>query len=107
MLHTLTDEGQMGWRCVHCGAENTAPISEAELNGHPGAAQNRHTVRLPPCACGSQTYLKVYFTEEELRAPNMIDRNGNPTPSRAVAERHMQLAAQMEQMGKTPPGGAP
>lgn len=86
MLRTLTDDGNMTYACHNgCGVQS-AHVSQVKQSGQ--------LVALPPCpACGSRMFLKVAFTEEELRAPNMIHPlPGLPTASRAVAERHMQLA---------------
>jgi hypothetical protein len=73
-LHTMTDEGQLGWQCVLCSAQNTVHHSHQEVQWcHASGMPIEHaTVRLPPCSgCESQTYLKVHFAEEELSAPNM------------------------------------
>ena len=95
MLHTLTDDGNVGWRCVGCGAQRTAQANAVELRTHP---DGQRTALLPVCDCGAQTGLKVDFTEEELRAPNMIHPvTGAATPSRAAAERHMALAKRLEE----------
>ena len=108
-LHTLTEDGFLGWRCVECGASNEVDVSHEGVQYclPPGAPIQRRTVRLPACGCGAQTFLKVDFTAKELAAPNMIDGDGNPTPSRAVAERHMQLVQQMDAAGKTLPPPPP
>lgn len=81
-LHSIDTEGNLEWRCPHhpehldnpCGAVNAAHISHERIkwHGHPGCKPEHRTVSLPPCfSCGAQTFLKVAFTEKELRAPNM------------------------------------
>jgi DNA-directed RNA polymerase subunit RPC12/RpoP len=103
-LHTLTPDGHMGWRCVDCGTENQVHASHQDVQVHlrPGAPELRRTVRLPGCQqCGSYVLLKVDFTEAELAAPNMLNRDGSPTLSRHVAGRHMQLIKHLETLGKS------
>lgn len=94
MLQTLTDDGHMTYACYSgCGIQS-AHVSEVHYAAFPGAPEHMHLAVLPPCpTCGSRVFLKIHFTEMELAAPNMIHPvTGEPTPSRAVAERHMQLA---------------
>lgn len=101
MLQTLTDDGHMTYACHNgCGIQS-AHVSEMEWAAFPGAPEHMRLVALPPCPnCGARLFLKVSFTEEELRAPNMIHPiTGKPTATRAAAERHMQLAKLL--------GGAP
>lgn len=152
-LQDLTEDGQITWTCV-CGRQQSAHVSheEVQVNLRPGAQHLHHrTVQLPRCACGRQTHLKVDFSDEELRAPNMwiawnptmeeqLQRflaaqaqgvlpedlleagmtmeqlaleiaqlqtikaaGGLPTPSRAVAARHVALVGHLEQAGKLSP----
>jgi len=79
MIHSIDEQGNLIWECRHwpenteqpCGQHSHHHISHEQIQwaGQPGEHQ---TVRLPPCeVCGAQTFLKVHFTEEELRAPNM------------------------------------
>ena len=72
-LHTLTEDGHLGWQCVGCGKQQTAHHSHKEVQWchEPGMPVEHATVRLPACECGAQVYLKVHFTEQELKAPNM------------------------------------
>lgn len=101
-LHTLTDDGHLKWICHHCSGKRVAHVSHERVE----YANADHTlVALPPCDCGSRTFLRVAFTEQELAANNIIDEEGNPTESHAIAHRHMALARQMQTIGKvyTPP----
>lgn len=69
MIRTIDDQGNLTWHCQHldCGREHQHHITHEQIQWH------ESLVRLPPCeVCGAQTYLKVHFTEEELRAPNMF-----------------------------------
>jgi len=91
MLQTLTDDGNMTYACHNgCGVQ-TAHVSQVERIGK--------LIALPSCpSCESWTFLKVVFTEEEMRAPNMIHPvTGAATPSYAAAMRHMALAKQLEE----------
>ncbi len=91
MLQTLTDDGNMTYACHNgCGVQE-AHVSQAERNGK--------LIAMPPCpSCGAQMFLKADFTEEELRAVNMIHPvTGERTPSLDAAERHMALAKQLEE----------
>lgn len=74
-LQALTEDGYMTWTCP-CGRQQTAHVSheEVQVNLRPGAGVEQvqqRTVQLPVCTCGRQTHLKVDFSDEELRAPNM------------------------------------
>lgn len=129
-LHTLTDDGHIAWDCHGCGQHRTAHVSHDEVQ-HPThdemetvlegqtIDENGHThthlitrptgkklisdgiVALPTCDCGTRTFLKVKFTSEELHAPNMIDENGDTTPSYMTAQRHMALVKHMRAVGKS------
>lgn len=130
-LHTMTQEGDLGWKCPHCDSEQKVHVSHAEVQHvqipqHETVKENAFTdpktgnmfihselrpgtpliatsvVALPACDCGTQTFLKVEFTDEELGAMNMIDEQGNYTESHAVAQRHMQLKKHMQAIGKSP-----
>src|SRR5258705_13396308 len=47
---------------------------------HPEIFWSAHDlVALPKCECGTQTFLKVNFTEKELRAPNIQIVNRKPS----------------------------
>jgi hypothetical protein len=71
-------------------------------------------VALPMCDCGTQMFLKVDFTPEELQAPNMLMVERDSQDPRIITRliphpmvaRHQQLAAKLRDMGKvyTPPG---
>lgn len=102
MIDTITDDGQITHLCTGCTQMHTTHISDEEVQFHltPGAPRWHRTVRLPACACGRITDLKVDFSAQELLAPNMMDADGNALPTHAVALRHMILAAQMEAAGK-------
>lgn len=94
-LHTLTEDGTMGWTCGDCGTENSAHYTHPAVHMHipPEAPRHRRTVRLPACpTCGAIVHLKVDFNDKELAAPNMVHPDGTPTPSYHVAQRHMKLA---------------
>ncbi len=98
-LQTLDANGNMSWHC-HSGEHDP-------LTAHISHEQVEHVapdvVRLPPCPhckAHSQMHLKVAFTPEELRASNMVDKNGRPTASYAMAQRHIQLKQQLEAAGK-------
>jgi hypothetical protein len=80
-IHQIDTEGNLTWKCPHvgekdepCGQEHQHHISHEAIQWHgmPGMKLEHHTVSLPPCSgCGAQTFLKVAFTERELKAPNM------------------------------------
>lgn len=81
-IQSIDTEGNLTWKCPHwpehldnpCGTANSAHISHEHIkwHGHPGGKAEHRTVSLPPCqGCGAQTFLKVAFTERELKAPNM------------------------------------
>ena len=77
----IDTEGNLTWKCPHagekdapCGTVQSHHISHEHIqwHGHPGSKPEHRTVSLPPCsACGAQTFLKVHFTEKELKAANM------------------------------------
>lgn len=77
MIHSIDESGNLTWKCQHrsqCGATAQYHISHERIQWHgaPGAKPEHQTVSLPPChVCGAQTFLKVHFTEAELKAPNM------------------------------------
>lgn len=89
MLHDFTDEGVAHWVCPHCSTGNQAHVSHEEME----AIGN--VVALPPCACGTRTFLKAQFTPDELQTENMIDKDGNTTQSHHAAHLHMRAAAQV------------
>ncbi|HET8911203.1 MAG TPA: hypothetical protein VFN23_07060 [Ktedonobacteraceae bacterium] len=81
-IQSIDDQGNLTWRCPHwpeeadtvCGAQHQHHIGHEAIkwHGHPGSKPEHQTVSLPPCSgCGAQTFLKVHYTEKELRAPNM------------------------------------
>lgn len=81
-IQSIDTEGNIEWRCPHmteeadqpCGAIYQHHISHEHIQWHgmPGVKPEHQTVSLPPCSgCGAQTFLKVHFTEKELKAPNM------------------------------------
>lgn len=77
MIHSIDAQGNVSWECQHagCGTQHQHHISHEAIQwcGQLGTKAERQTVRLPPCeGCGSHTFLKVHFTEEELNAPNMF-----------------------------------
>lgn len=131
MLHTLTDSGHMAWTCP-CGSERMAHISHPEVT-HPSYAEQetipdgthtdeqgrtwtRHITRptgntithadviaLPPCECGTRTFLKATFDDEEYAGIARHDSDGNETnASVEAAHRHMALAQQLKNAGKGP-----
>jgi hypothetical protein len=148
MLHTHTDQGDMGWTCPKCKKENTAHVSHPQVE-HPFHQETEvisskskidahgvtytetatrtgetiiHTgvIALPPCECGTRTFLNAAFSDEDLEARNMrepIFEEGDafepkivgwkPTESLAVAHRHMALAKQMKELGKDKPQISP
>lgn len=71
-------------------------------------------VALPICECGTQMFLKVDFTPDELAAPNITIAERDPSNPTIITRlyqhpmvaRHQQLAAKLREMGKvyTPPG---
>lgn len=81
-IQSIDEAGNLTWKCPHwpeeadapCGTVHSDHISHIGIQwcGHPGAKPEHRTVSLPPCsACGAVTFLKVAFTEKELKAPNM------------------------------------
>lgn len=79
-IQTIDDKGNIIWKCPNiveestCGTSHAHHISHDEIQWHglPGAKPQHRLVSLPPCPdCGGITFLKVYFTEKELRTPNM------------------------------------
>ena len=72
MLQSFTEDGNLGWFCPHCHISNIAHISHDAVGYPPGS----NMVALPRCECGTQTFLKVDFTEQEL-APPVIHYDGN------------------------------
>jgi hypothetical protein len=104
-LHTLTEDGYLGWTCPKCSQDRREHISHEAIKAvlpFPEAPIHTRLVQTPACSCGMRVDLKVDFTPEELAAPNMIDAQGQPTPSHATAHRHMALARQMIASGKRP-----
>lgn len=101
MLHTHTDDGDIGWTCPGCKKENTAHVSHPQVE-HPYFTKTEvvqlneqlddmgmshlhivtkqgepfiHTgmIALPPCECGTRTSLNASFTDEDLSARNMLE----------------------------------
>lgn len=81
-LQTIDEEGNLTWNCPHmpeeadnaCGTANSAHISHEHIKWHglPATKPEHRSISLPPCSgCKAQTFLKVAFTEKELKAPNM------------------------------------
>lgn len=80
-IQHIDDRGNLTWACPHrgeadasCGQTHTHHISHESIQWHgmEGTHEKHHMVSLPPCsACGARTFLKVHFTEAELKAPNM------------------------------------
>jgi hypothetical protein len=104
-LHTLTTDGAMQWTCAHCQRSCTAHVTQPDVCYCNQAEQprNMRTVRLPACACGSTTYLKVDFSTREMEAPNMYTASGVRSPTYLVALRHLYLATRMDALGKPHP----
>jgi hypothetical protein len=96
VIQLIDDQGNLTWECQHqgCGHQHQHHLSHEQIQW-----QGEHLVRLPPCsACGSQTFLRVHFTEEELSALNMWLAW---TSERAQTLVDFQAAHQAEQ-GETP-----
>lgn len=78
-IQQIDEQGNLTWKCPHvpagankpCGAQYDHHISHEHIQWCMGSKPEHHTVSLPPCSCGAQTFLKVSFTEQELMAPNM------------------------------------
>lgn len=81
-VQSIDPEGNLTWKCPHwsedaeqpCGSVCQHHISDEAIqwHGHPNSKPEHRTVSLPPCSvCGAQTFLKVAFSEKELKAPNM------------------------------------
>lgn len=81
-IQSIDETGNITWKCPHWPEEADAPcgtiqqhhISHEHIqwHGHSGCKPEHQTISLPPCsACGAQTFLKVHFTEKELKAANM------------------------------------
>jgi hypothetical protein len=85
-LHTLDNDGNLGWLCPNCQRDNSAHISDAGVQH-----TSEEMVALPPCACGRQTHLVVRPDMPNI-APESID----------IASRHMQLAQILSAAGKGP-----
>lgn len=102
-LQTVTDDGHFTWECAKCGQHRAAHVSHDEVVFHQpkGRPVHHRVVQLPICDCGGRTDLKVDFTSAELHAPNMIDENGDTTPSYMTAQRHIALVKHMRAAGKS------
>ena len=131
MLHDLTDEGHMRWHCA-CGKENSAHVSHEHV-GHPthdeyesvieGTFTDEHgrtwtrsisrptgtkivaegVIALPPCSCGTRTFLKSTFDDEEYAGIVRHDPDGNETTASVdAAHRHMAVAEHLKRLGKGP-----
>lgn len=80
MIHAIhPDTGHIHWKCAgrqgNCQKSNIAHVShEAIVWLEPGL------VALPPCSCGARCFVKVDFTDEELRADNMQQYGMVPQP---------------------------
>jgi hypothetical protein len=79
-IHSIDEAGNIIWKCPHnpentgtCGTQHEHHISHEHIQWHgEGKPEHQQTVSLPPCSgCGAQTFLKVHFTEKELKAGNM------------------------------------
>lgn len=81
-VQSIDDAGNITWACLHqpeeadrpCGTQHAHHISHEHIQwvGEPNQHEKQHSVSLPPCSgCGARTFLKVSFTEKELKAPNM------------------------------------
>jgi len=95
-LQSIDAAGNLTWSCHNAECAQLSANVSHELVAHVQA----DVVSLPPCPCGAQTFLKVRFSDAELAAPNMVDKNGRPTPSYAMAQRHIQLRQQLDTAGK-------
>lgn len=116
-LQALTDDGHMEWTCPRCDTRNAAHISDAAVVVHQRADAPLHhrMVGLPACeTCKASTSLKVHFTPAELDAPNFWDSvkgedgsivSRTRSASYDVAQRHMQVIQQLDNLGKAPIGG--
>ncbi|SRR6266704_3712191 len=93
-LHTVTDDGHLAWNCSGCGQHRTAHVSHDEVY-----YSDESMIMVPDCACGWRTGLKVKFSSEELQS--LLDEDGNPTPTHAVAQRHIALIKHMRAAGKS------
>lgn len=114
MLKELGNDGHMKWDCPGCGRNNVAHVADS---GVQYTTLDPNMVALPACTCGTQTFLKVAFTDEELATSFnfmepvfndsgvIVDRK--PTPSLAAANRHKTLATQMQAAGKSHQTSAP
>ena len=122
MLLELTNDGTATWTCPHCQTAQDAHVSHPQMEWTPrqhleallarglseaeaqaALSTMSDMVALPPCDCGTRTFLKTSFTAEELNAPNMRDERGNLTESHAAAQRHMALVGSLAQAGKPKP----
>lgn len=106
MLTSLSANGEMQWLCGGtCGATNNQHRDHQDVQFHQiaGHPQAHRMISLGACsACGGAAFLKVDFSAAELKAPNMVSKNGRPTPSYRAAQLHIQLAQQLEAAGKLP-----
>lgn len=83
-LHTLEQDGTLGWTCPHCQSERSAHHS------HEGVQHYRQdSIALPPCECGAQTFLNVH-----------PDMRGIAPGSEAVMSRHLDLSKRLTEAGK-------
>jgi len=132
MLHTF-NEGHMGWTCPcgseqtahvshprveHPSQDEYETVVEGTTTDEQGRVWTRSLTRptgrqivvdpgvvaLPPCAtCGTQTFLKARFTDEDLASVATHDQDGNPTTaSMDAAHRHMAVAEHLKRLGKGP-----
>lgn len=75
-IHAIHDDGALHWRCHH---KKCKPL-QAHVSHEDIKFVNHDLVALPRCACGSQTFVKVKFSDEELAADNMTQYGMVPTP---------------------------
>lgn len=119
-IYSIDEEGNLVWHCPHVAEEADGPcktrhehhISHEHIQWS-GSMDGHHMVSLPPCSgCGVQTFLKVHFSEKELKAPNMwLEWNGFWEERLQQAEQeykaeqggavHLQMLAQQIQQLRT------
>lgn len=96
MLHHITEDGHLHWKCPDCPPDsehNTAHISHDEVEYvTPMDGTTPTMVALPRCDCGSRTFLKVAFTEAELQ-----ELRAKQHPALGY---HLELARQLKAVGK-------
>lgn len=111
MLQEITDDGQLHW---HCHRPDCPPMS-AHIS-HDAVEWKRGLVALPPCACGSRTFIKTQFDAKDL-APPIIEYNpdgsiksvqivGAPNLTVVEQELHRYLVPHPEKSGEMIPAFA-